>query len=143
MSQLQRESCVLLDDQDRHPFFDVELSDHVEDLQHDQRGEAERGFVEQQEFGTAQQCAGDRQHLLLAAGERSAQLVFSFTENRKQLVGVVDVLFDPRLVVARVGPEFEVLQHGEPRKNLAAFGRLAQPQPNDLMRRQVLNLAAR
>ena len=56
----------------------------VEDLLRDQRREAERGLVEQQQPRPAHQRARDRQHLLLAAGQRAAALAQALLQARQQ-----------------------------------------------------------
>ena len=142
MSELQGQPRILFDQQHRHPFG-VEPPDDIEDLQHDERCQPERRLIEQQQFRSPHQGASHRQHLLFAARERAAKLGLAFAQDRKQFVGVSDVLLNAGLVVARVGSEFQILQHRQPRKNLAAFRRLAEAQPHDLMRRQVLNLTSR
>src|SRR3954454_25172930 len=74
---------VLLDQEDREPFLDVQLADGVENLPGDERGEAERGLVKEQQSRSAHQGARDRQHLLLAARKCAAALVDAFLQPRK------------------------------------------------------------
>ena len=67
MREVERKAGVLLDDQHADTVFLVDLAHDAKDLGDDQRRQAERGFVEQQELGPQHQRAADRQHLLLAA----------------------------------------------------------------------------
>src|SRR5882724_1024828 len=76
---------VLLDQKDGELLLDVEGADDVENLPGDERGEAERRFVQQQEARPAHERARDRQHLLLAARERAPALVDALAQARKQL----------------------------------------------------------
>ena len=59
---------VLLDQKHRHAVALVEVADDLEDLLDDERREAERWLVEQEQARAAHQGAGDGEHLLLAAG---------------------------------------------------------------------------
>ncbi len=54
-----------------------------EDLPHDQRREAERRLVEQQQARAQQQRARDRQHLLLAARQRAGLLAAALAQPGK------------------------------------------------------------
>src|SRR5258708_17203647 len=74
MGEAERVVRVLLDQEHRDLLLLVDLADHLEDLLDDERREAERRLVEQQEARAAHQRAADRQHLLLAARERAAAL---------------------------------------------------------------------
>ena len=62
---------VLLDDEHGQPLLLVQLAHDPEDLADDHRREAERRLVEQQQPRARHQRAGEREHLLLAAGERA------------------------------------------------------------------------
>ena len=66
---------VLLDEEDGEPVVPVERLEALEDLLDDERREAERGLVEQEQLRPAHQRAGDGEHLLLAARQRAAALV--------------------------------------------------------------------
>ena len=65
---------VLFDQQHSRPAL-VNLRDDAEHRLHDDRGEAERGLVEQQQAGLGHQAARDRDHLLLAARKRPAERI--------------------------------------------------------------------
>src|SRR6476661_1440222 len=83
MRGLERHLCVLLDQQDRHALLFVDAPDDRENLPHQDRRQAERRLVEQQQRRPVHQGAPDRQHLLLAAGELPGWLVQPFPEPRK------------------------------------------------------------
>ena len=65
---------ILLDDEHRQPVPLVQLADDAEDLAHDQRREPERRLVEHEQPRPRHQRAREREHLLLAAGERARRL---------------------------------------------------------------------
>src|SRR5262249_25433776 len=74
MGELEGMVGVLLDQEDGHLLLLVDVADDLEDLLDDQRREAERRLVEQQQPRPAHQRPRDRQHLLLAARQRAAAL---------------------------------------------------------------------
>src|SRR5690606_17393533 len=78
------ESPVLLDHEDRKAA--LERREGLGEAANDDRREPLRRFVQHQHLRAQQQRARDRQHLLLAAAERSAELVGSFREARKERV---------------------------------------------------------
>ena len=59
---------VLLDDDDRRPAL-VDAVDGLEHRLREQRAQAERGFVHEEQLRLRHHRATDRQHLLLAAGK--------------------------------------------------------------------------
>ena len=65
-----------------------------EDLAGDERRQAERGLVEEEQPGAAHESARDGEHLLLAAGERAGLLVGAALEPR-------EVRLDARVVLRR------------------------------------------
>src|SRR5262249_26076265 len=74
VGELERMERVLLDQEYRELVLAVELTDGGENSFDQKRREAERGLVEEKEPRAAHERARDRQHLLLAARERSAAL---------------------------------------------------------------------
>ena len=68
---LKRLVRVLLDEQERHPRSRSISRMTAKMRLHDLRRQAERRLVEEQQLGPAHERARDRQHLLLAAGERA------------------------------------------------------------------------
>ena len=57
-----------------------DLGDDLVELLDDQRGQAHRQLVEEQQRRVDGEAAGHRQHLLLAAGHRAGQLVAALPE---------------------------------------------------------------
>ena len=96
----------------------------------------ERGLVEQQEARAAHQRAPDRKHLLLAAGERAAALRDALLEAREQGEHPFEVGLEMR-GIAGGRAHLEVFHHRHAHEDAAAFRRLRDPQPRDLVRRQL------
>jgi hypothetical protein len=67
---------ILLRQEEGRPLT-VQLPDDPEELPHQDRGEAERGLIQEEEPRTGHQPPGDREHLLLAAGEGPRELASS------------------------------------------------------------------
>src|SRR5712692_3756480 len=80
---LQRQMGVLLDQENRHALA-VQFGDDTEDFLDDDRSQAERRLIHQQNPRTRHQRARHRQHLLLAAGQRSGKLLAALLQRRKR-----------------------------------------------------------
>ncbi len=108
----------------------IEIGDHRKDLLDDQRRQAERGLIEQEQLGPAHQRARDREHLLLAARQRAAALGKPLLQARKDLGDVRDLA-----VVIGAGElrtQAQVLLHRHARKDAPSFRRLGEAEPGDL-----------
>src|SRR5215218_7107291 len=77
---VQRDVCVLLDDEHGQASRLVQLPHEPEELAYDQRREPERGLVEEEQARPRHQRTLERKHLLLAARERSRLLVTALLE---------------------------------------------------------------
>ena len=87
---VERHQRVLLDEQDRRALR-VDLADDLEDLLDEDRREPHRRLVEQQQLRPRHERAPDREHLLLAAGERSG-LCSCAPQPREQVEDALEVL---------------------------------------------------
>ena len=119
VGQLQRLIGVLLDEEDSHSLL-AQLFDGIEDLLNDNRRQAERRLIQQQQARLAHQRAPDSQHLLLAAGHGARPLNPALMQARKQLIHP----FDAGLELVAVGKKTahrQVLFHRHPRENAAPF----------------------
>ena len=105
----------------------VDCPDGIEDRPHQERCQAETGFVEQQQPGVAHQGTSDSQHLLLTAAEGASQLVTSFGQAGKEVVNPLTGPRDFCLVVDGEGAEVDVLLNGQGAEHAPALGRLADP----------------
>src|SRR6267143_821790 len=81
---LERERRVLLDEEHRDAAR-VDPLDHVEHGEHYRRGETERGLVEQEQARLRHERTPDREHLLLAPGERARRLLEPLAQDGKYL----------------------------------------------------------
>ena len=129
MGDGERLHDVLLDQQDGEPV-PIEPADQGEHLLDQDRREAERRLVQDQELGLAHQAAADRQHLLLAARQRAGGLDEPLAEPWKDRQYVVEVL-RPRGAAAAVAAELEILAHREVGEHAAPFRHLHQPGLDD------------
>src|SRR5260370_10488668 len=83
---------VLLDQEYGELFAPVELANGSEDLLDQDRGEAERGLVEQQQARARHERAGNGEHLLLATRKRAAALMQALLEAREQREHALEIL---------------------------------------------------
>src|SRR5438445_1896787 len=112
-------SSVLLDDEHRRSLVLVELHECLEDLLDHERREPERRLVEEQQPWPRHQRTAEREHLLLAAGQRSGLLVAPLLQPREETEHTRRVLGQVR--ATRVGAESEVRPDRELRKRAAAL----------------------
>ena len=114
-------------------FCSTSRTDDVEDLLDEQRREAHRGLVEQQELRTAHEGTAHGEHLLFAARERAGRLILALLEAREELKDVLEVLLDASLVLAHEGAEVKVLHDRHLREDAAALRHLRDALLDDLM----------
>src|ERR1700678_4165371 len=81
---------ALLDDDDGQTAMAMQADEDVENFLDDRWLYSLGGFVQQEKRGTAAQTAGQRQDLLLAAGERAAEAIGDRIESRKTRQNVLD-----------------------------------------------------
>src|SRR5581483_5444701 len=98
----------------------VQLADDAEDLRDDEWREPERRLVEQQEPRALHDRACEREHLLLAAGQRSGLLVAASLEPREELADALEVRL--QRAAPHVCAEAQVLPDRELRERPAPFG---------------------
>src|SRR5271155_2604133 len=113
----QRLSDILLEQQDGKPVLVGELANRLENVDDDGRCEAERRFVEQQEFRFGHQRDSEAQHPLLAARHRAAELPLAFCQDREKFEHARKALLLAlgRLLMERA--ELQILADGEVRKD--------------------------
>ena len=90
----------------------------------DERRESERGLVEHQQPRLAHQRAAHREHLALAAGERSGELIVALLQTRKAPVHLVARRPPTALAGARAlkAAELEIVGDAHRGKELASLG---------------------
>ena len=138
VGHLQRHRGVLLDDEQRQAQFVLDVEQAADKLLHDQRREAKRQLVDQQELGTADELRADTQHLALAAGEQARFAATPFRQRWKELV---DHRLDaPTLGRAHArGRDREILGHRQVRKHLVALRHERHAEPRDVVRQPILD----
>ncbi len=127
---------VLVDQQNRQAALLQPLQARP-DLRPHERRQSLRGLVEDEQRGIRHEGASDRQHLLLAAGQRAAQAARARGQVRKQFEHTLD---RPRLgraaAIGRGGDE--ILANGEIGKHLSSLGHEAQTRARHDVRRQTV-----
>src|SRR5262245_20507776 len=115
VAHLERAARVLLDHHHRGARG-ANLQDLVEDQIHDERGQAHRGLVQQEEPGSEQERAPDLEHSSLAPAQAFRPLLASLGEPWEEGEHTLDVLADLSGGLAHVGAELEVLLDRHPGK---------------------------
>mmetsp|Transcript_5849 Transcript_5849/g.22958 ORF Transcript_5849/g.22958 Transcript_5849/m.22958 type:complete len:216 (-) Transcript_5849:50-697(-) len=143
VSHAQRGAGVLLDQQDADAAGTQGVDDG-EDLAHDQRRQAQAGFVQHQQFGLAHQRAAQGQHLALAAGQRAGRLRAALLQAREAGVDALQPVA-PALVAPRLGPpaaEQQVVFDAHRAEQLALLGHQGQARHHALFQRQAGDVLA-
>ena len=108
----------------------------AEELLHDRRGEPERQFVDDEQFGFVQHDAAERQHLLLAAREVTGPHVAPGCEGREQVEDAVDPSLDVGAIASvAVGADEQVVADRERREHAGAAGQHLDAETGTLLRR--------
>ena len=110
----------------------MQLADDIEDLLDQDRSQAHGRLVQHQQLRLGHHCTAHGKHLLLAAGERTADLLPAFLQTREQLVDVLQIALNGA-VGAGISAHFEVFLDGHVREHTAAFRALRQAQLHDLV----------
>ena len=120
----------------------VDVADDAEHFPHDRRREAEGRLVEQQQPRLRHQRTADREHLLLAAGERAGRLLELLAQHREEVEHLLQRLRAARLRGAAEAAELQVLLHRHFGKEPAAFGHEGDAGLAVAMRRQARDVGA-
>ena len=115
----------------------MQLADDVKDLLNEDRSEAHRRLVEHQKLRLRHERSAHGEHLLLAAGERTGDLLAALFEARKALVDVRDTRFNGGIGLG-VSAHFEVILDRHLQKDVAAFRNLRKTVLDDLVRGDAL-----
>ena len=91
LGEFQRQTGVLLDQQDADAGVLANPAQDAENLLHDQRRQAERRLIQQQQARAQHQGAGNRQHLLLAAGQGAGLLFEAFLQPREVVENAFEI----------------------------------------------------
>src|SRR6266545_6524767 len=126
---VERGVRVLLDDEHCQPLLLVQAANELEELLDDERREAERRFVQQEQPRLRQARPREREHLLLAAGERSRLLVAPLAQPRQLARHLVEVARDRLPVAPQVRAHLQVLPDRELAEDAAPFGNVRDAAP--------------
>src|SRR5215831_5031680 len=142
VGDVERNGGALLHDQNGDAELAPDFGKASHQVFHQHGGETEREFVDQQEFGPADEAAGDGQHLPLAAGKKAADAVAQVAEPREELVSQ---RLAPPSLDRRGGARNRrdhILGDGEIGKYLVTFGHQHDAAPRVLMRGTILDALA-
>ncbi|KAI3478981.1 hypothetical protein L1887_59004 [Cichorium endivia] len=115
--------------------------DDLEDLRNDQRRQAQRGLVQQQQARAAHQRAADGQHLLLAARHGAGALAGAILEAREQFEDMLHARVDGGAVLEKAA-HFQVLGHRQVGEDAPPLGRDGDALAHDLVRGQLGDVLA-
>src|SRR3954462_776111 len=134
----QRQIEVMVDDDDRDLV--AELIEALEELLDDGRREALERLVEEEHAHVAGERAGDRHHLLLAAGEEIGGGVEALGETREVGEDALEVPAHAMAGLALEAAELEVLRHRHAGEQPAALRDVADAEARDFGRGQAGDL---
>ncbi len=133
MSDAQHLARVLLGDEDGRAAG-IDPSDDIEDEVECLGRKPERRLVHQKATRPRHQRAPDRQHLLLAAGQKRRRLPLTFAQDRKQRKHLLHArLFG--LSRHQIGAHFEILAHAHLAEQMPALRHLNQAARHEFGRR--------
>src|SRR5579872_5259889 len=141
VDKIERPVDVLFDDDHRHPRAFQRRERFVEPV-HDNRRQAERNLIEDDEARARHQGAADRKHLLLSAGHRDAALYLTLSKDRKQLVDRVQALTDRSRISAARGDK-KIFLDRQRRKYSTPFHAMRDAERCDTMRWRPHRVASR
>lgn len=98
----------------------VYLADYPEYALNDERRESERRLVHHDQLRLRHKRAPDREHLLLAARERSGKLPLALLKSREQPVYSREVR--AQIVASQIRSDLEVFLDGQVRENVTPLG---------------------
>ena len=106
----------------------------MENLRHQQRGEAHGGFIHQQDLGLGHQGAAHREHLLFTAGKRPGKLGLTLFQTGEKAVNILEVCPDAFGVFPGVCAKVKVLRDGLLGEDSPPLRNLGKTQPDNLVR---------
>src|ERR1700722_17335046 len=142
VGEIESERGVLLDDEKAHALVAINLAERAKDFRHHQRRKAERRLVEHQQTRPHEKRARDRQHLLLAARERSRLLAAPFGKAREKAEHAIEICAHALPVGAHVCAQAQIFLDGEIDKRAPPVGHVRYTQTRDVLSRQRADRAA-
>ena len=142
VGDVERDPRVLLDQEDRDPELVADRLQPRGEVLHDERREAERELVDEQQLRPAGERGADREHLPLAAGEQPRLARAQARERRKVLVDRLDEPAPLRRARGARHGGLEVFGDREVLEHLAALGDEHDAERGHAVRRAVLDALA-
>src|SRR5581483_8474585 len=139
VGERQRQLHVLLDEQHREALRPVHVPEPLQYLADHAVGQAERRLVDQEEPRARHEPAPDRDHLLLAAGERVGPLRAALPEAREESLDPGEALGPVALRRRVIRAELEILPDGEVGEQPAALEDVSQAERDALVGRQAVD----
>src|SRR5581483_3959939 len=135
IGKLQRKIRVLLDEQHGHAGV-AKAAHRAHHFRDQERREAERGLIQEQELRTGHQGAAEGQHLLLAARQRAGGLAPPALEHWEAAhrLGKAPLYFAS--LGNQIGRGEQVLLHAQLRENAPPFRAMHQTEGGDAVRRE-------
>ena len=131
VGEFERQIGVLFDQQNADAFLLFDALDDLENVLDHAWGQTKGWLVEDQEAGLHHQGPRDRQHLLLAAGQRAPLLPAALGEDREIAVHALDV--GRRLAQPRIAAESEIFLDGQPDEGAAPFRHVRHPEAGNVL----------
>src|SRR5579859_5431425 len=122
VGEAQRLLEILLGHQHGERVALLHFGDGLDGAADQDRSEADRRLVDQEDLRRQHQRAAERQHLLLAARHAAGELAAALGKPRKGLEADLEVALELAARGPAEGAEQKVLLDGEPRKQPAALG---------------------
>jgi hypothetical protein len=124
---------ILLGHQHGEMIVILELFDGVDGARDQQRREADRGLVHQQDARRQHQRAGERQHLLLAAAHGAGELIAPFGQAGERLEAEIKIGLDLRARLRPEGAQQQIFFYRQFREQPAAFRHQRDAEIDDLL----------
>src|SRR5262245_47088915 len=129
----------MIDDDDRN--LATELVEAFEQLFDDRRRQSFEWLVEEKDAHIAGQRAGNRHHLLLAAGQVVGRRVEPLAQARKEREDAIELPAHADAGAALETAELEIFRNAHAGKQPAALRHVAHAEPRDLRRGETTQLA--
>src|SRR5438552_8041050 len=141
IAESQRMTHLLLDDQQRRALLAQALQGLVHIFDDDRR-EAERQLVSNEDLRDLDQHARHRQHALLTTRQRARHLISTPTEGGEHLEGQVETAPDAATTADTPEEKREVLRNGERGEHGTTLRRMGDACPSERMRARPRHVAA-
>jgi len=141
VGEAERMLYTLLVEQNRHTV-PVDGADHLRDLRHHLRREAEERLVQHDKTRGAHQRPCNRHLLLLATGKAVRQLVPPLPEDREEAFDALERAGAGVSQGRKIGPEQEVLEDRKEREKTPALENVGKSEAKSLVRGNVLQRPA-